>query len=112
MKNVEVKCHMLAFEDREEDGSVKIRKVQIPKDLWDRDKSPEARLELVFHFGQNENQSQMMCSLSVGDVVELKDKLYVVTPLGFRKITKKEYKKLLKMDRKDLALSELVRGLS
>ena len=101
------KAHMLAFEDEMPDGSVKIREVQVPtthlRDIWQHD------LEQVWQWGQNDFQPQQCCSLSVGDVVEYDDKLYVAASFGWREISQDDYATLVKMDRRDRQFSEIVR---
>jgi hypothetical protein len=75
-------------------GNTKVRNVQVPNVLKidDRDLSIVERvLELVFHYGQNEVQSQQLPSVSVGDVIDYLAKHYIVEPAGFRAISTDEF---------------------
>lgn len=48
---------------------------------------PEQLLDQIFENGQNEFQPLPgKCSVSVGDVISLQDKLFMVAPVGFRLI--------------------------
>jgi hypothetical protein len=55
----------------------------------------EAKLELIFLYGQNDNQPQQMRSVSVGDVAFIfsdgKPQRYVCEDVGWRKLTLAEY---------------------
>jgi len=57
----------------------------------------------VYHYGQNDFQLvEGMPSVSVGDVIELNDKLFMVIPMGFKEITQEElnfYKTLNRVER-------------
>jgi hypothetical protein len=88
------KVHMLAFMDG------KIREVDVP-DSQAHDKSPERPelLELVFWHGQNEVQPQELCSVSVGDVIELEGKFHMVVSLGFWAMSQEEFDAYKAMDR-------------
>ena len=101
------RARMLAFEDNNEDGTVKIREIRVP--TMEVTGKIEQDLELVFQYGQNDFQPRQCCSLSVADVVEYGDELYVVAGCGFLKITQDEYDELLKMDRRDRSFSQIVR---
>lgn len=53
-------------------------------------------LGLAYEYGQNENCSDRRitsttCSVSVGDVVELRDGNFLVMPVGFKNLTDEEY---------------------
>jgi hypothetical protein len=75
-------------------GHTKVRNVQVPNVLKidDRDLSIVERvLELVFHYGQNEVQSQQLPSVSKGDVIEYLAKFYIVEAAGFRAISSDEF---------------------
>lgn len=89
---------MLAFEDPE-----KIRVVEIPDDEVKLGAVAEALAGLVFHYGQNDFQPQLICSVSVGDVIDLGEQgLWVVVPVGFKQVTLQwldEYRKLPRCDR-------------
>jgi hypothetical protein len=76
---------MLAYHDDD-----KIRSVDVPDDLikgW----SDASVLSEIFHFGQNEFQPvERCCSVSVGDVIELNEKFFIVCTMGFKEINRKE----------------------
>jgi hypothetical protein len=52
-------------------------------------------LDLIFKYGQNDFQPMPICSVSVADVIEYQDKLYLVMPSGFRQITAVEYEEFI-----------------
>lgn len=62
-----------------------IRKVDVPYREF-MPVRPSHQLELVFHYGQNEVQSRPFPSVSVGDVIRLHGRRYVVGPVGFRRL--------------------------
>lgn len=59
------------------------------------DLSDETILALVFKWGQNDLQQKHMPSVSVGDVVELRGKYWMVMSVGWRELTKKEFDELI-----------------
>lgn len=59
-------------------------------------------LEYVFHYGQNDFQRQDSPSVSVGDVINLDSKYYVVQGRGFKQIKSEEYEKLKRVCNKAL----------
>jgi len=77
---------MLAFSEDKN----RIREVTIPDTYEDTNKL----LDLVFKFGQNDFQPQKIYSVSCGDVVEYKNKYYMVCSVGFKKITKEQFDNL------------------
>lgn len=69
-------------------GKGEIRPVDVPNDeLKD---NPEHDLERIFYYGQNDFQPRKQYSVSVGDIIEYKDKLYMVMMVGFKEITKEQ----------------------
>ena len=84
---MEIEVKMLAFMEGE------IRTVTIPDDEWqsacevdavNRSGSPDAALETVFHYGQNDIQPiQARASVSVGDVAQVDGKFFRVDSFGF-----------------------------
>lgn len=64
------------------------RRVVIPMDIWRKAENVEQKLELVFHFGQNDTQNVPGCySVSMGDVVRMPDTTrYRVDGVGFTKL--------------------------
>lgn len=88
---------MLAFEDGKFPvmSSVPTRTVEIPNEP---DLKTDKALGLIFQYGQNDFQPQPMRSVSVGDVV-ICGGLWLVAPLGFRKLGLKEFYDYRNMDR-------------
>ena len=79
--------YLTAFCNRET-----IRMVRIPKD--EMDDSPDeldAKLQLIFHYGQNDFQEMPMPSVSVGDVISFGCELFMVKPTGFQRMSKQEF---------------------
>lgn len=93
---MKINVWMLAFEEEE-----KVRVVEIP----DHNVLPDIDtiLGLVFQYGQNAFCPQPICSVSVGDVIDLVEHgLWVVMPVGFRKVSQEwldDYRKLPRLDR-------------
>lgn len=69
----------------------------------------EYDLEKIFYYGQNDFQPLPICSVSVGDVVEYNDELYLCQPMGFSKITAQEYDEFANTDRDQRRLSPLIK---
>ncbi len=86
MQCMEVPVHMLAFHDEPNlVRKVKLRNQDIGAPI-------DKILEAVFHFGQNEAQPiPGICSVSVGDVVELNGTYHMVAAEGFREMPKAEF---------------------
>lgn len=60
-------------------------------------------LEAIFENGQNQFQYvPNCCSVSIGDVVELEDKLFIVCVGGFHQISKEIFENLLSMSQYDV----------
>lgn len=75
-------------------GNGEIRSVQIP------DNTPYTNvLNAVYRYGQNDIQPLPQCSVSVGDVIEFGNDLWMVSISGFKLITEGQYQEVLKMDR-------------
>lgn len=109
---VTVEVHMLAFAtDKGEE--VKVRKVDVPKEEWDGLNVDrhflDARLGLVYHYGQNDFQAKRINSVSAGDVILFENEYYMVAPVGFRKLTTDEYTSYLEVERRDRHFHPLVR---
>jgi hypothetical protein len=89
------RVNMLAFCER---GT--IREVDCSEVLGDLDPNIQEApgendiLELIFKFGQNMFQSRPVPSVSVGDVVELNDKYFMVAGMGYFEISKETFEKL------------------
>ena len=94
------KVRMLAFQEPNKDGTVCVREVKVPthqlKGEIDHD------LELIWHFGQNDFQpNPKCCSVSMGDVVEFNDCIYVAASFGFKEISEGQYNELLALEQRD-----------
>lgn len=95
-----VKVRMIAF------GDGQIREVEIPDGEWNAQFNiPTRQLELVFHYGQNDFQPVSNCpSVSVGDVIELEDKLFKVCGFGFSEMSQEQYEAFAQLDQRDRVL--------
>ena len=78
---MQITVHLLAFT---EDGPIPTRTVDLPPEA--KDASAEELLDLVFKFGQNMFQSKPVRSVSVGDVIDLDQGLFLVQGVGFKKL--------------------------
>ena len=85
---MKIKVHMFAFS---EDKS-RIREVEIP--AVSKNRSVNDILDLTFRYGQNDFIPLPMPSVSVGDVIEYKDKYHMVLPVGFKELTKVQFDNL------------------
>lgn len=93
---------MLAFMDNE------IRPVNVPDN--EITGIVENDLERIFYYGQNDFQPlPHCCSVSVGDVVELGGKFYIVRGIGWAEISADDLKLYKAMDRRDRQFSEYAR---
>lgn len=90
---------LLAFTDTD------IREVEVPNDFAEL--SGDALLEQIFYFGQNDFQPQQRPSVSVGDVIELDSKYYLVKPMGFKEITLKQLIHYANLPREERFMSSL-----
>lgn len=71
-----------------------VRPVSIPDDTA----SLKDKLELIFHWGQNDNRMSSYYSVSVGDVAHVDGKAYLCLPTGWRLLresTLEAYRKLV-----------------
>ncbi len=110
---VTVEVHMLAFAT-EKGEEVKVRKVDVPKEEWNELKVDDrhfldARLGLVYHYGQNDFQPKRINSVSAGDVIYFCNTYYMVCGVGFKQLTLAEYQSYLQVDRRDRHFHSLVR---
>jgi len=71
----------------------KVREVDVP-DQMAESASDDELLQSIFKYGQNDFQPQQVYSVSVGDVINLRDELWIVAPLGFKQITQEQFDKL------------------
>jgi len=73
------------------------REVEVPND--ELTGSIEHDLELIFRYGQNDFQPiPGIYSVSVGDVVEYNDQLYMAKALGYKQISLLEYEEFVDLD--------------
>jgi len=70
-----------------------IRYVSVPKHKIDLNNSYES-LEEIYSYGQNEIQEQQLQSVSMGDVIEFNNELFLIAPIGFQKISQEEFDNL------------------
>ena len=82
-----VEVEMVAFKDVGKDFG--IRKVEVPDDQSVR--LPEEKLlEMVWHYGQNEIQPQKIPSLSMGEVVRIDGRRFLIVGKGFKELKPNE----------------------
>ncbi len=83
-----------------------IRNVEVPGNLV-TDNTDEM-LEHIFHYGQNDFQPVQHPSVSMGDIIRLQEKRYLVCDFGFRPLTPVEYSCYTRMAQRDRHISPLV----
>ena len=87
-----VQVRMLAFHD---ENDPKFREVTIPDDA-------DNPLEAVYYYGQNDFQPvENCCSLSVGDVIFYENEKFLISPLGFYKLSETEFNELESLERRE-----------
>jgi hypothetical protein len=87
---------MLAFMEGE------TRFVNIPDDEWNNAQGVIPKLELVYHYGQNDFQPvKDRCSVSAGDVVKLFGKCYKTCFYGWKELSVEDYAKYLSIPRRE-----------
>lgn len=90
-------------------GEALIRPVKVPDS--ELRKNLAGNLELIFKYGQNDIQPvQNRCSVSVTDVIEYCNKLYVVCSIGFKEISFTEYDRYIQMKKAKLVPDVIVSG--
>lgn len=87
---MKIPVHMFAFN---KDKGI-IRDVDVPDNEYGATKNVWEKLELVFRYGQNEFQKRNTYSVSVGDVVEIDNKYFMVMSTGFEELSKAEFDSL------------------
>lgn len=94
------RVRMLAFGAANE-----VREVEVPEPATDM----AILLDRIYRYGQNEVQNKPHCSVSMGDVIEIDDALYMVKMVGFKKLTAEEYELYTSMSQLNRQCSDLVR---
>lgn len=102
---MEIEVSMLRFMDGE------IRTVVIPDDEWrdacetdaaNRSGLPDAALEKIYHYGQNDFQPvHARASVSVGDVATVDGKCFRVDSVGFSAMNAADMEQYLETPRRD-----------
>jgi hypothetical protein len=82
------KAYMTAFKTKAD-----TREIEIPNEAI-KDKSQDQILELIYKHGQNDFQSMPSPSISVGDIIELEGRYFMVRPFGFSEISKEDFDKV------------------
>jgi hypothetical protein len=80
--------HLLAF------SNGKLREVELPHEV-------EPSLEQIYKYGQNDFQPQQLPSVSVGDVVQFENKLFVALPVGFKEVTIEEFNECVEVPQRE-----------
>ena len=100
---VTITVHMVA-----NDHGKSIRLVQLPASYTSTDL--EYLLDAVFMYGQNDHQPILQtCSVSMGDVIEVDGKFYIVQSVGFQEMTAVELEEYKAIDEYDRSFSKFVR---
>lgn len=82
-----VEVEMVAFKESGHDFG--IRNVEVPD--HEAVRLPEEKLlEAVMRYGQNDLQPQQIPSVSVGDVVRIDGRRFLVSPVGFKELKHNE----------------------
>ena len=92
---ISIPVHMYAFANP--DDKSEIRHVdlpiytELPDGLQLDDVELDKLLEMVFRYGQNDYQPQPMPSVSVGDVIQVFNRYFMVKSMGFKELSKEEF---------------------
>lgn len=86
---MEVPVYMTAYGTKNE-----IRIVEIPDNEITPKSTISDALALTFKYGQNDFQPRQHPSVSVGDVVYLKNRYFMVLGVGWKELTEVEFKGL------------------
>ena len=84
---MKISVHMMAFSD----GRGVVRQVEVPTGEAESARMVEDLLGLVFRYGQNDFQPMPFPSVSVGDVIQVGTRYFMVMPVGFRELTRVEF---------------------
>jgi len=81
--------YLTAFRSKDE-----TRDVEVPDDRMEGLDDFDL-LDRIFHYGQNDFQPQKCPSVSVGDIIKLRDFNYwIVLPTGFKQLTVDQFSKI------------------
>lgn len=87
-------------------GNGETREVDIPDDT---DALPLVeQLEVIFHYGQNDFQYRPKYSLSVGDIIDLKEQRYLIKGVGFHELTDNEFERWKAIPQRDRSFGVLM----
>ena len=101
MAEKQFKVRMMAFMTEVGQDPV-IRIVSVPEADVERAGNITNLLNTIYHNGQNDFQRQPdRCSVSVGDVIEIEDQLFIVKNLGFSKMSQEKFEEYGKIERRD-----------
>jgi hypothetical protein len=76
-----------------------IREVNVPEMLGDL--TGDDLLEQIYWFGQNDMQPQQHPSVSMGDVIELDSKYYLVMTEGFKELSTEKLAEYMSLEQRD-----------
>jgi hypothetical protein len=88
-----IQAHLYAF------GNGEVRPINVPDKEWVG--TIEEKLERVFYWGQNDFQPLKFPSLSVGDVVKVEGRNFLVKTCGFGELTEGELAKWVATPRRE-----------
>lgn len=89
---MKVNAYMLAF------GEGKIREIDIPDaEVQEVKGDQHTILELAFRYGQNDFQPRRHPSVSVGDIIQLGEKYFMVMGAGWSEMSKEQLDTFIKM---------------
>lgn len=88
-----IQVEMLAFMENGTFREVEILDVEI--------QNQEAFLDLVFYYGQNDFQPRQMSSVSVGDIIYLNGKKFLIKGAGFKELSEEDYQNFCNLPQRD-----------
>lgn len=86
-----------------------VRTVTVPNTVLAHD--PEHNLEQVFYYGQNDFQPMPHPSVSMGDVIELNQKLFLCQAFGFKEISKEQFDTYTQIPQRDRTINTIFSGI-
>ena len=98
---MQFEVQMWAFTESKDD--LKKRTVEIPShDIREFNKGNTFhKLGMIYYYGQNDFQPRECPSVSMGDVIELDNELWLVKASGFRKLMLDEFQKYISLSQRD-----------